>query len=152
MAKDKEKKAGVTAPVETTEENVMETIRKGNLLDEEVIKLGDEEDNKEEKERKVREYRKAKNKAKYLNYKALLQLRARRREEKATKQWLNDTKEEFDKLKTGELTPSEYEDARREAYKKLQDAMSESSKLLEKEESELRRQFPGYWSYEWDRY
>jgi len=152
MAKDKkEEKKGVQTP-EITEENVMDQIRKGNLIDEEVIKLGDEEDNKEEQERKVREYRRAKNKAKYLNLKALLQLRARRREERATKQWLNDTKAEFEKLKTGELTPLEYEEARKEAYKKLQDAMSQSSKDLEKEVRELQKQFPNYWSYDWDRY
>lgn len=151
-SKDKEKeKKGVQTP-EITEENVMDQIRKGNLIDEEVIKLGDEEDNKEEQERKVREYRHAKNKAKYLNLKALLQLRARRREERATKQWLNDTKAEFEKLKTGELTPLEYEEAREKAYKKLQDAMSQSSKDLEKEVRELQKQFPNYWSYNWDRY
>lgn len=150
MAKEEKKKAAQA--VETNEENVMDEIRKGNLLDEEVIKLGDEEDDKEEKERLVREYRRAKNKAKYLNYKALLQLRARRREEKATKQWLSDTKDEFDKLKAGKLTPVEYEKARKEAYEKYQKASEQSDSTLNTEIKELQRQFPGYYSYEWDRY
>lgn len=150
MAKEEKKKAAQA--VETTEDNVMEEIRKGNLLDEEVIKLGDEKDNEEEKERLVAEYRRAKNKAKYLNYKALLQLRARRREEKATKQWLNDTKDEFEKLKAGKLTPTEYEKARKEAYEKYRKASEESDSTLSNEMQELKRQFPGYYCYDWDRY
>lgn len=148
MAKDKEKK--VANEVATTEENVMEEIRKGNLIDEEVIKLGDEKDNEEEKERKVMEYRRAKNKAKYQNFKALLQLRARRREEKATKQWLNDTKTLFDDLCAGKITPVEYEEKRREALKNKNKAFTESSDALRKETKELQHQFPGYWCYDWE--
>lgn len=116
MAKEKNEKKG-GEQVASTEENVMEVIRKGNLIDEEVIKLGDEKDNKEEQERKVRAYREAKNKAKYQNLKALLQIRARRREEKVTKDWLNKTKEFFDDLCAGKLTPVEYESVRAEAAK-----------------------------------
>lgn len=155
MAKDKEKKNAAAKGGEqivSTEENVMDVIRKGNMIDEETIAIGDEQDSKEEQERKVREYRKAKNKAKYQNFKALLQLRARRREEKATKEWLEKTKELFDGLCAGKMTPSEYEDERREAYKECDKAICESNSQLNKEIGELQRQFPGYWSYEWDRY
>lgn len=149
MAKNEEKKKG-GHEITSTEENVMELIRKGNLIDEEVIKLGDEKDDEEEKERKIKAYRRAKNKAKYLNLKALLQLRARRREEKATKSWLESTKVLFDDLCAGKTTPNEYEEQRTEAAKARRKAMDESSKQLNKEIEELRDQFPGYWQYEWD--
>lgn len=149
MAEKKETKKG-GHEITSTEENVMELIRKGNLIDEEVIKLGDEKDDKEEQERKINAYRRAKNKAKYLNLKALLQLRARRREEKATKSWLESTKALFDDLCAGKTTPNEYEEKRREAAKDRRKAMDESSKQLNKEIEELRDQFPGYWQYEWD--
>lgn len=147
MAKEEKKKA---AAVATTEDTVMDVIRKGNLLDEEVIKLGDEKDNEEEKERKVREYRRAKNKAKYQNFRALLQLRARRREEKATKKWLDDTKTLFDDLCAGKTTPVEYEEKRCEALKEKNKAFRESDETLRKEINELQHQFPGYWCYEWE--
>lgn len=150
MAKEKkeEKKGGEV--VVSTEENVMDVIRKGNLIDEEVIKLGDEKDDKEQQERKIREYRNAKNKAKYQNFKALLQLRARRREEKATKEWLNQTKTFFDDLCAGKLTPREYEEKRAEAAKERNKATNESEKQLSKEIRELKDQFPGYWCWDWD--
>lgn len=153
MAKEKEKKTAAKGEqIVASEENVMETIRKGNLIDEEIAAIGDEQDDKEEQERKVREYRRAKNKAKYQNYKALLQLRARRREEKATKEWLSATKTLFDELCGSKCTPTEYEEKRREAYKECEKAIQESNSQLNKEISELQRQFPGYWCYEWDRY
>lgn len=146
MAKKEEK----TTAVAMTEENVMDTIRKGNLLDEEIIKLGDEKDSQEEKDRKVAEYRRAKNKAKYQNFRALLQLRARRREEKATKQWLNDTKSLFDDLCSGKITPLEYEEQRRKAVETKDKTFTESADTLRKEVKELQRQFPGYWCYDWE--
>lgn len=149
MAKDEKKKKGGEEIV-STEENVMETIRKGNLIDEEVIKLGDEKDDEEKKNRLVREYREAKNKAKYQNFKALLQLRARRREEKATKEWLDDTKTLFDDLCAGKITPREYEEKRAEAAKKRDKAMNESKTQLNKEIQELKDQFPGYWRWDWE--
>lgn len=146
--KENEKKGGEV--MNSTEDNVMEVIRKGNLIDEEVIKLGDEKDNKEEQERKIRAYRQAKNKAKYQNFKALLQLRARRREEKVTKEWLTKTKELFDDLCAGKITPAEYEELRTEAAKTRNKNMDEARKELEKEVRELRDQFPGYWCYDWE--
>lgn len=146
----KETKKEVKSATTLTEDNVMEAIRKGSLIDEEVIIKGDEQDDKELQERKIQEYRCAKNRAKYQNYKALLQLRARRREEKATKEWLNKTKELFDDLCAGKTTPTEYDGLRKEAAKERDKVMSESSKQLNKEISALQRTFPGYYRWEWD--
>lgn len=146
MAKENKEK---NAPA-LSEENVLDVIKKGNLIDEEVIKLGDEKDSKEEMERKVSEYRKAKNKAKYRNYKALLELRARRREEKITKEELAESKTNFDDLCAGKITPSEYEEKLRASAKKRVKAMQESNDQLSNELRELKSQFPGYWCWEWE--
>lgn len=132
-------------------ENVMDVVRKGNLIDEEVIKLGDEKDDAEAKERKIRAYRQAKNQAKYSNLKDLLTLRARRREEKITKEKLTTSKELFDDLCAGKITPNEYEEKRKESLKEIQKKFDESNKQLQKEIGELQEQFPGYWCYSWDR-
>lgn len=145
--KDKEKKAQTS---QVTEDSVMDEIRKGNLIDEEVIKIGDEKDAEDEKERKVREYRKAKNQAKYTNRKALLELRERRRQEKATKEWLDKTKSAFDRLCGGEITPLEYKEERRKMAEEKEKAFRDSDTQFTKEVSELRNAFPGYWSYDWD--
>ncbi len=147
MAKEEKNKAAEQPNVE----NVMEVVRKGNLIDEEVIKLGDEKDDQEAKDRKVREYRRAKNESKYNNLKDLLTLRARRREEKITKEKLETSKQLFDDLCAGKITPNEYDEKRKESQKEISKKFDESEKQLRKEISELQDQFPGYWCYEWDR-
>ena len=101
-------------------------------------------------ERKVSEYRKAKNKAKYRNFKALLELRARRREEKITKEELAESKTNFDDLCAGKITPSEYEDKLRASAKKRVKAMQESNEQLSTDLRELKARFPGYWCWEWE--
>lgn len=150
MAKDKKEEKKVQEQ-QLDVENVMDVVRKGNLIDEEVIKLGDEKDDAEAKERKVRAYRQAKNQAKYSNLKDLLTLRARRREEKITKEKLTLSKELFDDLCAGKITPNEYEEKRKESLKDIQKKFDESNKQLQKEIGELQGQFPGYWCYSWDR-
>lgn len=147
MAKEAKEK---NAPA-LSEENVIDVIKKGNLIDEEVIKVGDEKDSKEELDRKVNEYRRAKNKAKYRNYKALLELRARRREEKITKEELSESKTNFDDLCAGKITPNEYEEKLRASAKKRKEAIQKSNEQLDSEMEELRAQFPGYWCYDWNR-
>lgn len=148
MAKKEDQKKA--AEQQLNVENVMDVVRNGNLIDEEVIKLGDEKDDQEAKERKVREYRRAKNQSKYSNLKDLLTLRARRREEKITKEKLGISKELFDDLCAGKITPNEYEEKRKESLKEIKKKFDESEKQLHKEIQELQEQFPGYWSWEWD--
>ena len=149
MAKKDEKKV---QEVQTPDvENVMDIVRKGNLIDEEVIKLGDEKDDQEATERKVRAYREAKNQAKYSNLKDLLTLRARRREEKITKDKLTASKELFDDLCAGKITPNEYEAKRKESQKDIKKRFDESNNQLQKEIEELKEQFNGYWLWSWDR-
>lgn len=148
MAKKDEKKV---QEQQLDVENVMDVVRKGNLIDEEVIKLGDEKDDQEAKDRKVREYRRAKNESKYNNLKDLLTLRARRREEKITKEKLETSKQLFDDLCAGKITPNEYDEKRKESQKEISKKFDESEKQLRKEISELQDQFPGYWCYDWDR-
>lgn len=147
----KEKKEKVQEQQTPDVENVMDIVRKGNLIDEEVIKLGDEKDDQEATERKVRAYREAKNQAKYSNLKDLLTLRARRREEKITKDKLTASKELFDDLCAGKITPNEYEAKRKESQKEIKKRFDESNNQLQKEIEELKEQFNGYWIWSWDR-
>lgn len=147
----KEKKEKVQEQQTPDVENVMDIVRKGNLIDEEVIKLGDEKDDQEATERKVRAYREAKNQAKYSNLKDLLTLRARRREEKITKDKLTASKELFDDLCAGKITPNEYEAKRKESQKDIKKRFDESNNQLQKEIEELKEQFNGYWLWSWDR-
>lgn len=147
----KEKKEKVQEQQTPDVENVMDIVRKGNLIDEEVIKLGDEKDDQEATERKVRAYREAKNQAKYSNLKDLLTLRARRREEKITKDKLTASKELFDDLCAGKITPNEYEAKRKESQKDIKKRFDESNNQLQKEIEELKEQFNGYWIWSWDR-
>ena len=149
MAKKDEKKVQEQQTPDV--ENVMDIVRKGNLIDEEVIKLGDEKDDQEATERKVRAYREAKNQAKYSNLKDLLTLRARRREEKITKEKLTASKELFDDLCAGKITPNEYEAKRKESQKDIKKKFDESNNQLQKEIEELKEQFNGYWLWSWDR-
>lgn len=149
MAKKDEKKVQEQQTPDV--ENVMDIVRKGNLIDEEVIKLGDEKDDQEATERKVRAYREAKNQAKYSNLKDLLTLRARRREEKITKDKLTASKELFDDLCAGKITPNEYEAKRKESQKDIKKRFDESNNQLQKEIEELKEQFNGYWLWSWDR-
>ena len=147
----REKKEKVQEQQTPDVENVMDIVRKGNLIDEEVIKLGDEKDDQEATERKVRAYREAKNQAKYSNLKDLLTLRARRREEKITKDKLTASKESFDDLCAGKITPNEYEAKRKESQKDIKKRFDESNNQLQKEIEELKEQFHGYWLCSWDR-
>ena len=147
----REKKEKVQEQQTPDVENVMDIVRKGNLIDEEVIKLGDEKDDQEATERKVRAYREAKNQAKYSNLKDLLTLRARRREEKITKDKLTASKESFDDLCAGKITPNEYEAKRKESQKDIKKRFNESNNQLQKEIEELKEQFHGYWLCSWDR-
>ena len=147
----REKKEKVQEQQTPDVENVMDIVRKGNLIDEEVIKLGDEKDDQEATERKVRAYREAKNQAKYSNLKDLLTLRARRREEKITKDKLTASKELFDDLCAGKITPNEYEAKRKESQKDIKKRFNESNNQLQKEIEELKEQFHGYWLCSWDR-
>lgn len=148
MAKETKKPANTTVAV--TEDNVMEQIKNGNILAEANVKAAIEEIQKQKDEKQKKEAMDMICRAKYLNNKALLELRARRREEKNNKEYLTETKNILDEVLGGKITPIEYkkkcEDLREEFRKKNR----ESDKQLSEEMQELRESFEGRWQYWWD--
>ena len=148
MAKETKKQASTAVAV--TEDNVMEQIKNGNILAEANVKAAIEEIQKQKDEKQKKEAMDMICRAKYLNNKALLELRARRREEKNNKEYLTETKNILDEVLGGKITPIEYkkkcEDLREEFRKKNR----ESDNQLREEMQELRESFEGRWQYWWD--
>lgn len=148
MAKETKKPASEVVVV--TEDNVMEQIKNGNLLKEANVKAAIEEIEKQKDDKQKKEAMDMICRAKYLNNKALLELRARRREEKNNKEYLTATKNILDEVLDGKITPTEYkkkcDDVREEFRKKNR----ESDSQLSEEMQELRESFEGRWQYWWD--
>lgn len=155
--------AATTAPqVENpVEDKTMDEIRSKNIGEASLTVLANQQIKDEQNKRLVEDKKRKILEAQYVNMKARLMLRARRREEKATKEYLTETKDLLDQL-TGviddngkvvsepTLTIFQYEEKRREIRKKKDDAFRESSKQFDEEMKELRYQYPNYWSYDWD--
>lgn len=148
MAKETKKPASIAVAV--TEDNVMEQIKNGNILAEANVKAAIEEIQKQKDEKQKKEAMDMICRAKYLNNKALLELRTRRREEKNNKEYLTETKNILDEVLGGKITPTEYkkkcDDLREEFRKKNR----ESDNQLCEEMHELRESFEGRWQYWWD--
>lgn len=146
----KETKKPASTAVAVTEDNVMEQIKNGNILAEANVKAAIEEIQKQKDEKQKKEAMDMICRAKYLNNKALLELRARRREEKNNKEYLTETKNILDEVLGGKITPTEYkkkcDDLREEFRKKNR----ESDNQLREEMQELRESFEGRWQYWWD--
>lgn len=145
MAKEKEKKVAVT-----NEDNVMDQIRENNLLGEKHVKAAIESIEKEEDEDKKKKAITMICIAKYNNLKALLNLRARRREEQATKSYLTKTKEVLDQTLSAKITPNEYEKKKKELQEENREAVNKSNKQYREEIEELRSSFLGKYEYYWD--
>ena len=148
MAKETKKAAGNEVAV--TEENVLDQIKNGNLMKETNVKAAIDEIEKKKDEKQKNDAMNMICAAKYSNSKALLELRARRREEKNTKEYLTKTKELLDGVLAGKITPTEHgkqRDGLREEFRKKN---RESDNQLTEEMQELRNSFEGRWQYWWD--
>lgn len=148
MAEKKETKAAKST---INEENVLDSIKNGNKMPDGLSKEVMDEIAKEEKEKKASTLKRCILKAGYCNKKELLQLRSRRREEKATKEALTRSKEALDKLCGGEITPMEYDNLLRESTKKKNDAIAESNNAYRTELGELKSSLEGDYVWDWDR-
>lgn len=148
MAKETKKPASNAVAV--TEDNVMEQIKNGNLLKEANVKAAIEEIEKQKDEKQKKEAMDMICTAKYQNSKALLELRARRREEKNNKEFLTATKELLDEVLGGKITPTDYKKKRDDLREEFRKKNRESDKQLSEEMQELRESFEGRWQYWWD--
>lgn len=148
MAKETKKAAGNEVAV--TEENVLDQIKNGNLMKETNVKAAIDEIEKRKDEKQKNEAINMICAAKYSNSKALLELRARRREEKNTKEYLTKTKELLDNVLAGKITPTEHKKQRDDLREEFRKKNRESDNQLTEEMQELRNSFEGRWQYWWD--
>ena len=135
---------------ETTVENIEEQIRSGNKFNEDLAEKAKKRNSEKEEERKIAELAEAQSVARYCNRRELLELKKRRKEEKATKECLNKTKELLDKLEGGELTKVQYDTEIRKAYKKKAEDFTEIDKWFNELTEELKKSFDGWvgtWEY-----
>lgn len=147
MAKETKKAA---TEVATTEDNVMEQIKSGNMLKESNVQAAIAEIEKQKDEKQKKDAMDMICVAKYNNIKALLELRARRREEKATKAYLSETKKILDDALAGKITPTDYKKKRSELKETCRKEQRESNRILDEELTELQNSFEGRYSYWWD--
>jgi hypothetical protein len=147
MAKETKKAA---TEVATTEDNVMEQIKSGNMLKESNVQAAIAEIEKQKDEKQKKDAMEMICVAKYNNIKALLELRARRREEKATKAYLSETKKVLDEALAGKITPTDYKKKRSELKETCRKEQRESNRILDEELTELQNSFEGRYSYWWD--
>lgn len=145
-------KAAETKTVVIDETNVEEQIREGNLQNDSIIQDALAEIEKEKDERKKAEAMRAIRKFQYKNLKALLELKKRRKEDKASKEYLAKTLENFEAYKAGKLTIIEADKKDADANKEKSKSFDEADKWFNDQLNELKRQYPGYYSYEWDHY
>lgn len=148
MAKETKKPASEIVVV--TEDNVMEQIKNGNLLKEANVKAAIEEIEKQKDDKQKKEAMDMICTAKYSNSKALLELRARRREEKNNKEFLTATKNVLDEVLGGKITPTDYKKKREDLREEFRKKNRESDNQLCEEMQELRESFEGRWQYWWD--
>lgn len=146
----KETKPAATAATVVNEENIAEIISKGNLANSDNVKAAMEKNKKDKDERQIQELQNCMNEAEYTEKKAVLQLRQRRAEDKATKKRLEAVKAAEAELLDGKITPRQYQEKKQEAYKEQSKAYDEAAKEYNKLVRELRDGYPGYYSYEWD--
>lgn len=149
MAKENKKQETATVAA-TSEENVMDVIKTGNLLKESNVAAALAEIEKEKDEKQKQEAKEMICIAQYNNLRALLQLRARRREERATKEFLSKTKEILDQVLAGKLTQNEYKAKKDELKEQKHKACTESDAELRKESNELQNSYEGRYRYYWD--
>lgn len=154
MAKDNKKpaeaKENKSAVTEMTAENVMEVIKNKNLMTDDAVKAAAEQIEKDKAEDQKREAMRAIKRFEYKNASALIELRKRRAEEKATKEHLTKTKEILDGYLAGKTTRVESEKLEKEAEEAKRKAFKDIEQEFNQNYRELRDAYPGYYSYDWD--
>lgn len=161
-AKDADKPeagAGATAPAtpsagaaaeQDSEDNIEASIDKGISLTEEAAQKAAEEIAKENKERRVEETKRLMMKSGYVRGKQLLVLRREKRRKVVAKEYLTALSNLDEELKAGKHDEITYNKAFKEAYKKREEGLRDAQKKYNEYCEKLRKQYPGYWSYDWD--
>lgn len=152
MAKEKETKkvAEKTAEVTVNEDNVMDQVRNGNLMKQSNVEEALKMIEKEKDEKQQREARNMIMNSQYTNLRELIELRARRREARISKESLEKSKAALDEVLAGKKTPTEYRADKQKFIEEKKKAMRESDETLSKEIRELRSSYAGQFQWDWD--
>lgn len=151
MAKNEKNAAKPAAKAtEVTVENIEEQITSSNKMEDSIVAQAEADLQKEKDDKKKCEMKEALVMAEFINKREVLQLKRRRDEEKVTKDTLNATKENLDKLKSGELTPKQYDAAMLEVSKKRRDEFNKIDDKYRNLIVELKNNFPSYYSVDWE--
>ena len=143
-------KKDVKKPTELNEENVIDSIKKGNILQEEHVKAAMAEIQKGKDEKKKNEAIELICRADYRNKKELLHLRARRREECITKEILTKTATLKDEVLAGKYTLLEFEALVSKLTDEKNKRFDESDDVYQKELSELKNSYEARYAYYWN--
>lgn len=151
MAKNKNVKTPtVETPKDVTVESIEEQIKSANKMEETIVELAEKEIKAEQDEKKKSDLKRAILQATYINSRELLELKKRRAEEKVTKKCLEGTLDALNELKSGKLTPLEYDKKIKDLVKdKRNDFEDIDNKHIELVK-ELRDNFPNYYSMDWE--
>lgn len=152
MAKQEKAPAKQETVAATTvdENNVMDSIRNGNLMKEKNVQVALAKIEEEKDAKQQEELKSLIGMVVYNNNKKLLQLRARRGEAKVTKEILTKTLELKDQVLAGKMTMAEYKEAKSSLMRYEREEMSKVSNTLDKETQELQNSYEGRYRYYWD--
>lgn len=151
MAKNKNVKTPtIETPSEITVESIEEQIKSANKIEETIVEQAEKEIKEEQDEKKKIELKRAILQATYINSRELLETRKIRAEAKIKKKCLDETLNALTELKTGKITPVEYDKKIKEVVKNKRKEFEEVDKKHQELVRELRDNFPNYYSVEWE--
>lgn len=134
-----------------TEENIEENIKSGVLLTPEMAKTAAENIAKRNKERLVDEMEALIQKNDYIRKQALLSLKKQRRDADAVLVYLKGLTVLATKLNEGRHDKASYDKAHEELKKAQKDSLKESAAIYDGIFKDLKKQFDGYITWDWDR-
>lgn len=148
MAKNKENsKLGIA---EVNAQNLDESLKNANKMDEEILAIATEKMAKEEKDRRAEELMRKLKKANYQNLRIHIDFKYLDEAADVEKEMLKSQKEELDKLVKGEITPVEYEDALTKIGNDGNKKIDGLADVRRNRIRELQKQYGEWYSLSWD--
>lgn len=148
MAKTKnDSKLGIA---EVNAQNLDESLKNANKMDEEILNMATEKMEKEEKERRADELLRKIKKANYQNFRMHIDFKYLDEAAEAEKEMLKSQKEELDKLVKGETTPVEYEDALTKIGNDGNKKIDNLADVRRNRIRELQKKYGEWYSLSWD--
>jgi glutamyl-tRNA reductase len=148
MGKATEKK-GVSI-MDVNEENFSESLKSVNKFGDDIVKMAQENKEKEDKERQAKEYARIADKASYTNLRMVADSKYAKKTADIYKSARDASKALLERVTKGELTASDYEDELEKIVDEHIKKVEAQGKELRKDRTELRNAFPNSYCYGWD--